>query len=80
MEQQIHFLDANPQAIKGTALSPIDNAGTGHLSDEQDDLRGEPHLTGLESNAFAFITGVLMSGALVAAVGTLIEAIARALS
>jgi hypothetical protein len=77
MDQQIHFLDANHQVAR-TALSPPDNDGVLNPSAKEDYLPAQPQ-TAFESSAFALITGVLMSGSLVAAVGALIRAIAGAL-
>jgi hypothetical protein len=76
MDQLIRLLDANPH---GTALNPSDSSGAGNASPEEYCLPGEPQRATLESSVFALITGVLMSGSLVAAVGTLIKAITRVL-
>jgi hypothetical protein len=76
MDQLIRLLDANPH---GTALNPPDSSGAGNASPEEHYPSGEPQRAALESSVFALITGVLMSGSLVAAVGTLITAITRVL-
>jgi hypothetical protein len=76
MDQPIHFLDANHQAIHGVAPSPSENAGLSSAASERTYRPGEAHRAALESSVFTFITGVLMSGSLVAAVGTLIKALA----
>jgi hypothetical protein len=64
---------------KGDGLSKPDNDRVNNLSSEEYYAPVEPRTPTLEANAFTFVTGVLMSVALVAAVGTLIKAIARVL-
>jgi hypothetical protein len=76
MDQQIHFLDANHPATHGVAPSPVENTDHGGAAAEQAYRPIGAQRAALGSSVFAFITGVLMSGSLVAAVGTLIKALA----
>jgi len=77
IDRDIHFFDASHQAIKGTALSPTDNAGASRLLVGKDG--GDSQALASEAGVFAFVTGVLMNVALIAAIGTLIKAITRVL-
>jgi hypothetical protein len=84
MEENINVFDANSHLTKDSAsgqsrvvLRPSDDPAAAEYSWQQDHFLNQPPKPKLEASAFAFITSVLMSGALVAAVGALIKAFAR---
>jgi hypothetical protein len=77
MDQQIHFLDANHQPTHGIAPDSSDNAGLSRRPADKPRRPDDAQIAAMESSAFAFVTGVLLSGSLVAAVGTLITALTR---
>jgi hypothetical protein len=79
MDQDIHFFDANHQVMKGTGLTPTDNAGAHGFLVGKNARLGDSQALASEAGIFAFFTGILMNVALVGAIGTLIKAITRVL-
>ena len=80
MDKLVHLPDASPHAVNSTTLVPQESGDAPQsLGEESYDL-DEPPPGALESSVFTFITGVLMSGSLMAAIGALIKAIARGMS
>jgi hypothetical protein len=77
MSRQVRLFDPN-QPFEGHASTSPDHPGTLYLSRGENYSAREPRTPALESSAFTFITGILMSSSLVAAVGSLIKAIASA--
>jgi hypothetical protein len=61
------------------ALSPADDEKGNHPSEQEDRITVVPQTPAFASSTFDFVASVLMSGALVGAVGTLARVIAKAL-